>query len=159
MKKTIAILSTLFFLTQGSAMAARAGEERIGRGIMIYGNGYDCSSLMANDKLILSREQVAQIRALDEKYEPEIEPIREQLYDKGRKLKAEWLQTEPDRGRIEILHGEAAGLRERMHAKLAAHRSDVLKILTLEQRAHVPDEGPGRVFYKPAGFGRHQERR
>jgi Spy/CpxP family protein refolding chaperone len=154
MKKTIAILSTLFFLTQGSAMAARVGGERIGRGMMGYGNGYDCSSLMANDKLILSGEQVARLRILDEKYATEIEPIRDQLYDKGRELKSEWLQTEPDRGRIEILQGEVAKLRERMRAPLASHRAEVLKVLTLEQRAHVPDEGPGRVFYKPAGFGR-----
>ena len=148
MKKAIAILSALFLLTQGSGMAARAGRDRIDRGMMGYGNGYDCSSLTANAKLKLTAEQVARIRALDEKYGQEIEPIREQLYDKGQELKSEWLQTEPDRGRIEVLQGEAAKLQERMRAKLAAHRADVLKVLTPEQRAHVPDDGPGRVFYK-----------
>ena len=154
MKKVIAILSALFLLTQGSAMAARAGRDRIDRGMMGYGNGYDCSSLTANAKLILSREQVARIRALDEKYEPEIGPIREQLYSKGRELKAEWLQTDPDRSRIEVMQGEATMLRERMRAKLAAHRTEVLKVLTLEQRAHLPDDGSGRVFFKHPGFGR-----
>jgi Spy/CpxP family protein refolding chaperone len=154
MKKTIAILSTLFLLTQGSAMAARVGRDRIERGMMGYGNGYDCSSLIANTKLILSGEQVARIQALDDKYGQEIGPIREQLYTKGRDLKAEWLQTEPDKGKIEVMQGEAAKLRERMRAKLAEHRADVLKVLTLEQRAHVPDDGSGRVFFKHPGLGR-----
>ena len=154
MKKTVAILSTLFLLTQGTAMAARAGRDRIERGMMGYGKGYDCSSLMANAKLKLTVEQVTRIRALDEKYAQEIEPIREQLYGKGRELKSEWLQTEPDRSRIEVMQGEAAMLQERMRATLAAQRADVLKVLTPEQQAHAPDDGPGRVFYKPADFGR-----
>jgi len=69
-------------------------------------------------------------------------------------LKAEWLQTEPDRVRIEALQGEAVKLQEWMREKLAANRVDVLKVLTPEQQVHVPDEGPARVFYKHAGFGR-----
>jgi Spy/CpxP family protein refolding chaperone len=153
MKKAIAILSALFLLTQGTAMAARAGRDRIDRGMMGYGKGYDCSSLTANAKLKLTVEQAAQLRALDEKYGQEIEPILAQLYDKGRELKSEWLQTEPDRGKIEVMQGEAAKLQERMQGKMAAHRADVLKVLTPEQQSQVPDEGPGRVFYKPAGFG------
>jgi Spy/CpxP family protein refolding chaperone len=153
MKKAIAILSALFFLTQGTAMAARPGRDRIERGPMGYGKGYDCSSLTANGKLRLTAEQVDRLRALDDKYGQEIEPIREQLYDKGRELKAEWLKPEPDRDRIEALQGAAAKLREQMRAPLAAHRAEVLEVLTLQQRAHVPDDGTGRVFIKPAGFG------
>jgi len=153
MKKALVIISAFFLLAQGTAMAARAGRDRIERGPMGYGRGYDCSSLTANGKLKLTAEQAARLRTLDEKYAQELDPIREQLYDKGRELKSEWLQTEPDRGRIEILQAEAAKLREQMRAPLAAHRAEVLKILTLEQRAHVPDSGPGRVFYKPAGLG------
>jgi Spy/CpxP family protein refolding chaperone len=154
MKKAIGILSALFFLTQGTTAAVRAGRDRIDRGMIGYGNGYDCSSLSANTKLKLTGEQVIRIQALDEKYGQEIGPIREQLYSKGRELKAEWLQTEPDRGRIEIMQNEAAMLRERMRVKLTAHRTEVLKVLTLEQRTHVPDDGSGRVFFKHPGFGR-----
>ena len=154
MKKAIVILSALFLLTQGTAMTARAGRDRIDRRVMMgYGMAYDCSSLMTNAKLKLTAEQVARLRALDERYRLEIEPLREQLYAKGQELKAEWLQTEPDRGRIEALRGDVAKLRERMRAPLAAHRTEVLKVLTLEQRAHLPDDGLGRVFTKPAGFG------
>jgi len=119
---------------------------------MGYGRGYDCASLEANGKLKLTAEQAGRIRALDDKFRQEIEPIREQLYAKGKELKAEWLQTEPDHGRIEALRGDAAKLRERMRAPLAAHRTEVLKVLTLEQRAQLPDDGLGRVFTKPAGF-------
>jgi Spy/CpxP family protein refolding chaperone len=157
MKKAIAILLALFLLTQETGMAARVGRDRIDRGMMGFVKGYDYSSLTANTKLKLTAEQVARLRALDEKYGQVIDPLLAQLYDKGRELKSEWLQTEPDRGRIEVLQGEAAKLQERMRAKMAAHRVDVLKILTPEQQAYVPDDGPGRVFYKPAGFGRRQE--
>ena len=117
MKKAIVILSALFLLTQGTAMAARAGRDRIDRGMMGYGKGYDCSSLTANAKLNLTAEQAARLRALDEKYAQEIEPIREQLYGKGHELKSEWLQTTPDRGKIEALQGEVAKLQERMRAR------------------------------------------
>ncbi|MCX5824186.1 MAG: periplasmic heavy metal sensor [Deltaproteobacteria bacterium] len=156
MKKVIVILSLLFLLTQGTTMAdhSHVGWDRIDRGPMGYGRGYDCSSLTANTKLKLTAEQADRLRALDEKYAQEIDPLREQLYSKGQELKAEWLQTEPDRGRIEILQAEAVKLRERMRAPLAAHRAEVLKVLTLEQRTHVSDDGPGRVFYKPASLGR-----
>jgi Spy/CpxP family protein refolding chaperone len=156
MKKAIVILSALFLLMQGTAMTACAGRDRIDRGIMMmgYGMAYDCSSLTANAKLKLTAEQVARLRALDDKYRQEIEPIREQLYTKGHELKAEWLQTNPDRGRINALQGDVAELRERMRAPLASHRTEVLKVLTLEQRAHLPDDGLWRVFTKPAGFGR-----
>ncbi len=154
MKKAIMIVSTLFLLAQGTVMAAHAGRDRIERGPMGYGRSYDCRSLTANTKLKLTAEQAAQIRALDEKYAQELDLIREQLYDKGRELKSEWLQTEPNRGRIEALRGEVAELRKRMHAPLAAHRAELLKVLTLEQRVHVPDSGPERVFTEPAGLGR-----
>jgi Spy/CpxP family protein refolding chaperone len=155
MKKAIVILSALFLLTQGIAMAARAGRDRIDRGMMIgYGRSYDCSSLMANIKLNLTAEQAARLRTLDDKYGQEIEPIRKQLYNRGRELKAEWLQTEPDRGRIEALQGDVVKLQARLRAMLAAHRADALKVLTPEQQAQVPDYGPGRVFTKPAGLGR-----
>ena len=155
MKKAIVILSALFLLTQGTAMADRAGRAHIDRGMMMgYGMAYDCSSLTANAKLKLTTDQVARLRALDDKYRQEIEPIREQLYGKGRELKAEWLQKNPDRGKIGALQGDVVELRERMRAPLAAHRTEVLKVLTLEQRAHLPDDGLWRVFTKPAGFGR-----
>jgi Spy/CpxP family protein refolding chaperone len=155
MKKAIVIVSALVLLTQGTAMAGRAGRDRrIDREMMGYGKGYDCFSLTTNAKLNLTVDQAARIRDLDEKYAQEIEPIREQLYGKGRELKKEWLQTEPDRSRIKALHGEVAKLRERMREKMAGHRADVLKVLTPEQQAKVPDVSPGRGFHRQAGFGR-----
>jgi hypothetical protein len=69
-------------------------------------------------------------------------------------LKSEWLQLSSNRGRIEALQGDLAKLQERMRAMLAAHRADVVKVLTPERQSQVPDYGPGRVFTNPAGFGR-----
>ena len=48
------IISALVLLTQGTAMAARAGRDRIDRGMMGYGKGYDCFSLTTNAKLNLT---------------------------------------------------------------------------------------------------------
>jgi len=154
MKKVIVILSALFLLTQGTAMTAHEGRGRADRRMTGYGNVHYGTSLSKDLKLKLTAEQAARIRALDEKYAQESAPIREQLYSRGLELKAEWLQTAPDRGKIEALQGEVAKLHERMQAKMAAYRADVLKELTPEQRAHVPDDGPGRIIYKPAGLGR-----
>ncbi|MHB8773398.1 MAG: Spy/CpxP family protein refolding chaperone [Syntrophales bacterium] len=154
MKRTIMILSALFLLTQGTATAARAGRDRIERGMMGYGKNYDCSSIIANANLKLTVEQAARLRVLDDKYRQEIEPLRGQLSDKGRELKAEWLKTEPDRARIELLTGDVAKLQARLRAALAAQRADALTVLTPEQKAQVPDDGPGRRFTRPAGFGR-----
>lgn len=154
MKKKIVILSALLLLTQGTAMAAPAGRDRSERGMMGYGKHYDCASIMVNPHLKLTPEQAARLRALDDKYRREIEPIRVQLSDKGRELKAEWLQTEPDRGRIALLRDDVAKLQERLRAALSAQRAEALTVLTPEQRMQVPDDGPGRRFPIPTGFGR-----
>jgi len=154
MKKAIVILSAFFLLTQGTTMADRAGRGPIDRRMMGYGNVHYGTILSKNLKLKPTVDQAARIRDLDEKYAQEIEPIRERLYSKGRELKSEWLQREPDRGKITILQGDVAKLRKRIREKMAGHRADVLKVLTPEQRAHVPDDGPGRVFHKQTGFGR-----
>lgn len=154
MKRTLVILSALFLSMQGMAQAAPAGRDRSERGMMGYGKNYDCSSIMANHHLKLTPEQTARLRALDDKYRQEIEPLRGQLSDKGRELKTEWLQTEPDRGRIALLRDDVAKLQERLQAAVSAQRAEALAVLTPEQRAQVPEGGPGRRFTRPAGFGR-----
>jgi Spy/CpxP family protein refolding chaperone len=153
MKKVIMILSALVILTQVLSTAAHAGRDGIERGRMGYGESYDCSRFIVSVKPKLTSEQDTQFRSLNEKYAQQIQLIREQLRNKGRGLKAEWLQTEPDLRRIEVFRREAAKLQERLHAKLVAYRVDVLKILTSEQRAHVPEDGQGRISCKSTGFG------
>jgi Spy/CpxP family protein refolding chaperone len=154
MKKVFVILSTVVLLTQGTATAARPGRDRIDRGMIGYGNGYDCSRIMGNAKLKLTAEQTTRLRVLDEKYRQESESIREQLSDKGRELKAEWLRSEPDRGRVELLRCDVVKLQARLRETLSAQRTDMLKVLTPEQQAQVQDGGPGRFSAKSAGFDR-----
>jgi Spy/CpxP family protein refolding chaperone len=154
MKMTIAILSAFILLTQGSALADRAGLEHIVRGPMGYENRYSCSSLTANAKLKLTAEQIVRLRDLDEKYAQLVEPIHIQLRKKGLELKAKWLQTKPDMDRIEVMKGEAEKLQIRLRATLAAQRAEVLRILTPEQQTHLLDEGHGRIFIIPAHVGR-----
>jgi Spy/CpxP family protein refolding chaperone len=141
MKKVVAMLLVLYFLTQSTAMAAREGRDGIERGMLSYGKGYDSSSLTANSKLKLTAQQATELRDLSEKYAQDVQPIREQLHNLRRELKAEWLKTEPDRGRIQVMQGDAVKLRERMRATFTAYRTDLLKILTPEQQTHMPQDG------------------
>jgi Spy/CpxP family protein refolding chaperone len=153
MKKVIMILSALIILAHVLSATAHAGRDGIERGRMGYGEGYDCSSFMVSVKPKLTSEQNTRFRSLNEKYGQQIHGIREQLLNKGHELKAEWLQTEPDRRRIEVFRREAAKLQEQLYAKLVAYRLDVLKILTPEQRAHVPEDAQGIISCKSNGLG------
>lgn len=155
MKNAIAILSALFLLTQGTAMADREGQGRPDGSVRGYGIGYYGYNLTFDATLNLTAEQAARIRVLDERYVQDVAPVRAQLRDKGHELKSEWLQTEPDRGRIAGLQKEVAKLQKQIREKIAGHRAEVLNILTPEQRAKVPDSRPERGFHRQAGFGRH----
>jgi len=65
----------------------------------------------------------------------------------------------PDRGKIEVLQGDVARLRKRIRANLAAHRAEVLKVLTPEQQEQVQGNRLGKFFLnkdKHADFGRQQ---
>jgi Spy/CpxP family protein refolding chaperone len=154
MKKSIVVLLALFLLAQGTAKAAREGRDPTGMGMMDYGNVHYETSLSGNAQLKLTAEQVARIRALEGKYLRDMAPLREELSGKGRELKSVWLQTEPDRRRIEALKGEIAELRERMREMMAGHRAEVLDVLTTEQRAKVAElhlQGDFRHSRSPFG--------
>jgi Spy/CpxP family protein refolding chaperone len=160
MKKIITILLALFLLTQGSTMAAQSERDRSERGMMSYEGGYGCSNVTANDNLKLTPEQGARIRALEEKCVLESESIRGRLYGKGRELKTEWLQTAPDRGRIEILHGEVTKLQGWIRDRASDHRTEILDILTPEQQTLVEEAERGRDLHQErVRFRSKRERR
>jgi len=155
MKTAAAIVSAFFILTQGTALADRTGLGRADRrATAVYGNIYNCSTLTANAGLKLTAEQAARICSLDEKYAPDIESVLEELFGKRRELKSEWLRREPVRGRIAALQAEAAILRKRLRATLAARREDVFKVLSPKQRALMQDAASGCIFGRPAGSER-----
>lgn len=136
MKGTLVILSTLLLFTVGTASvlhAWRGGPE----GDMGYGSAPYGAAVLADPNLDPTTEQAARIRALDEKYLREIKPLKDQLYGKSRELRSAWLQTTPDRNKINDLQNDVTNLRGQMREKMTAHRLEVLNVLTSEQQAKV----------------------
>lgn len=136
MKRTLVILSILLLFTLGTASvlhAWRGGPD----GGMGYGSAPYGAVVLADPNLDLSTEQAAQICFLDEKYLREIKPLKDQLYSKSRELRSAWLQTTLDRININNLQKDVTNLRGQTREKLAAHRLDVLNVLTPEQQAKV----------------------
>jgi len=144
MKGTLVILSTLLLFTVGTASvlhAWRGGPEGMGYGSAPYG-----AIVLADPNLDLTTEQAARIRALDEKYLREIKPLRDQLYGKSRELRSAWLQTTPDRNKINDLQNDVTNLRGQMRVKMTAHRLDALNVLTSEQQAKVQAYDARRAY-------------
>ena len=90
----------------------------------------------------------------------QFEPLQARLFETGKELKAEWLQREPDRRKIEALQGEVAKLQERIREKLAARRAEALEILSAEQRVRLDEAEQRRdVRHDRIRFRSTRERR
>jgi Spy/CpxP family protein refolding chaperone len=113
----------------------------------IHKDGPYSAEWIAAAGLNLTAEQNARIRTMEEKWTRQFEPLQSRWYETRKELKAEWLKTEIDRRRIDVLQDEVAGLRERMREKIADRRAEVLEILTAEQRARVEDAEQIRDVY------------
>lgn len=100
-------------------------------------------------KLNLSAEQKAKIEALKLAHRKEIRPIREKMFDKSVALRRMWLQTNPDKDKILALQKEVRGLRDQLEDKAVAHKLEIRKVLTPEQREKLVNSGWGRG----EGFG------
>jgi|WetSurMetagenome_2_1015567.scaffolds.fasta_scaffold27178_5 Spy/CpxP family protein refolding chaperone len=164
MKKMIVILSAFILLTQGTVGAEHPGRGP-GRGpavswMIIYKDNYCSASRVAATGLNLTQEQTTRLQLMNEKNKREIELLHARFYDKGKLLKAEWLQTEPDRRRIETLQGEVSMLQRQMQEKMADQRVEVLNVLTTEQRSRVEEaEHSYHAHHNRFGFGPIKERK
>jgi len=107
--------------------------------MMMHRDGPYSSAWIAEAGLLLTKEQAARIRILEEKYTRQFEPFQARLSETGKELKAEWLKPQPDRRRIEAHQGEVSRLHERIREKLAERRAEVLEILTAAQRARLEE--------------------
>jgi Spy/CpxP family protein refolding chaperone len=128
--------------------------------MMDYGNIHDEAGLLSNVQPKLTAEQIDRIRCREEGYTRDMVQLRELLSAKGRELKDEWLQTAPDRGRIEILHGEVTKLQGRIRERASDYRTEILDILTPEQQTLVEEAEPGRDLHQErVRFRSKRERR
>jgi len=128
--------------------------------MMVHREGPYSAAWIVEAGLRLTEEQADRIRALEEKWTRQIEPLQDRLYETGKELKAEWLKPQPDRHRIGALQGEVSRLHERMREKLAGRRAETLEVLTPAQQERLEGAEQRRdVYHDRIRFRLNRERR
>jgi len=87
--------------------------------------------------LNLTPEQVEKMKALRKTFFEQALPLRNELMSKKFELKALWLQTNPDEGKILAKEREVNALRVQLQEKATKNRLEMRKILTPEQQAQL----------------------
>ncbi len=154
MKKTIVIglclalaLAALVFIGN----KASAWGPGFGRGFgPSFGPGVGSGYPPISD---LTAEQSAQIKALQENFQKENEPLLKEIQAKIGELRALRFAANPDAAAFRAKQEELYGLRTQLLEKGNALRDALRKILTPEQLAKLPAFGPGLAFGPGPGFG------
>jgi len=147
MKKTIIIGLCLTLALAIIGTAALAWGPGFGRGFGA-GPGFSYPTIPN-----LTAEQSTQIKALQESFLKEIEPLQKEMAAKGSELRSFRFAPNSDAAAVKAKQGELFGLQTQLQVKGNNLRSEVQKILTPEQLAQFPAFGPGRGFGPFAGFG------
>ena len=87
--------------------------------------------------LNLTPEQVEKMKALRKTFFEQALPLRNELMSKKFELKALWMQTNPDEGKILAKEREINALRVQLQEKATKNRLEMRKILTPEQQAQL----------------------
>jgi Spy/CpxP family protein refolding chaperone len=102
----------------------------------------------------LTVEQSTQIKALQEAFLKENEPLQKEMATKGEELRSLRFAPNTDAAAFRAKQEELFGLRTQLQEKLKSLKAEVQKVLTPEQLAQLPAFGPGRGFGPgAAGFG------
>lgn len=101
----------------------------------------------------LTAEQSAQIKALQEAFLKETEPLQKEMAAKWSKLRSFRFAPNSDAAAARAKHEKIFGLQTQLQEKGNNLRLEVQKVLTPEQLAQFPAFGPGRGFGPVAGFG------
>ncbi|MHB9096395.1 MAG: Spy/CpxP family protein refolding chaperone [Syntrophales bacterium] len=147
MKKTIIIGLCLTLALVLIGTAALAWGPGFGRGFGAGpGAGYPA---IPN----LTAEQSTQIKALQEAFLKENEPLQKEMAAKWAELRNLRFAPNSDAATDLAKQEEFSDLRTQFQEKLSNLRTEVQKVLTPEQLAQLPAAGPGRGFGPAAGFG------
>ncbi len=147
MKKTIIIGLCVTLALALIGTAALAWGPGFGRG---FGAGPGSSYPAIPN---LTAEQSSQIKALQEAFLKENEPLQKEMATKGEELRSLRFAPSPDAAAFKAKQEELFGLRTQLQEKLSSLRTEVQKLLTPEQLAQLPAVGPGRGIGPRAGFG------
>ena len=138
MKKIIfAGMMAAIMATAGLAMALDSAK---GPGMgMGYGSHPGGAGLAGRlwAALNLTLEQVEKMKALRKSFFEQTLPLRNELMSKKFELKALWVQTNPDEGKILAKQKEINDLRAQLGEKVTKNRLEMRKILTPEQQAQL----------------------
>ena len=137
MKKIIFAGMMIALLTTALATTGLAMSQAWGKGPgmgMGYGGPHSGGPGLWRS-LNLTPEQSEKMRALRKSFFEQILPLRNELRSKRFELKALWVQTNPDEGKILDKQKEINALRAQIQEKATKNRLEMRKILTPEQQA------------------------
>jgi len=142
------ITLTLLTLAVGLVLSMPVFAAGPGQG-MGKGSGYHRHDKAGWSQLNLTDAQKAKIEALQAAHRKEVRPVREKMFDKSVELRKMWLQENPDKDKILALQKEVRTLRDQLEDKATAHKLEIRKVLTPEQREKLVNSG----WDKGMGFG------
>jgi Spy/CpxP family protein refolding chaperone len=151
MKKTIIIGLCLTLTLALIGTAALAWGPGFGRG---FGPGVGAGPGSGYPAIPnLTAEQSAQIKALQEAFLKENEPLQKEMAAKGEELRSLRFAPNADAAAFRAKQEDLFALRTQLQEKMNNLRAEVRKVLTPEQLAQLPSVGPGRGIGPGAGFG------
>ena len=101
----------------------------------------------------LTDEQPAQIQALRDGFQKQIEPLQQELFTKGTELRSLWASPRPDPAAVSAKQKEIWELQSKLQEQATGLGLEIRKVLTPEQLAELPAFGPGPGFGARMGFG------
>ena len=149
MKRMVVALGLAVAVTLTAATVFAWGPG-MGRGMgQSFGNGCGAVAAVPN----LSADQAAKIQKIQSDRYAEAETVRSEMYAK--KIELQGLFREPvlDQAKITAKQKEITALQNQLQEKGQAARTAVAEILTPEQRAQLPANGPGFGGGRGRGMG------
>ena len=101
----------------------------------------------------LTDEQSAQIQALRDEFQKEIEPLQQALYSKRTELRGLWRGSNSDQSAFAAKQQEVFQLQTQLREKRTNLGLEIRNVLTPEQLAQLPAFSQDSAFGPGAGFG------
>ena len=101
----------------------------------------------------LTDEQSAQIQALRDGFQKQIESLQKELFTKGTELRSLWSSPNPDPAVVKARQKEIWDLQSKLQEQATSLGLEIRKVLTPEQLAQLPAFSQDAAFGPGAGFG------
>ena len=101
----------------------------------------------------LTAEQSAQIQALRDEFQKQIEPLQKELFTKRTEIRILWSSANPDPSVVTAKQKEIWDLQSKLQEQATGLGLEIRKVLTPEQLAELPAFNRGAGFGPGPGFG------